>query len=119
RTSANAAAAARYQGGAPEYLAYLGWPLIIVLAAAAVAFWRRPAVRATAVTGIVLEVLSLGGHPLVSGTTHTSVTLPWHWLESAPLIGTVLADRLSIPADGVFAALLAFGLDAARAPLPA
>jgi hypothetical protein len=117
RTSASAAAAARYQGGAPEYLAYLGWPLIVVLTVAAVAFWRRPAVRATAVTGIVLELLSLGGHPLVSGTTHDAVTLPWHWLESAPLIGTVLADRFSIAADGVLAALLAFALDAARARL--
>ena len=27
-TAGSAAAAARYQGGAAEYLAYLGWPLI-------------------------------------------------------------------------------------------
>ena len=59
-TAGSAAAATSYQGGAPEYLAYLGWPLIVALAAITVAFWRRPAVRATAVTLVVLELLSLG-----------------------------------------------------------
>ena len=42
-TAASAAAAARYQGGPPEYLGYLGWPLIAVLAVIALACWRsRP-----------------------------------------------------------------------------
>jgi len=114
-TAASAAAAAGYQGGAPEYLAYLGWPLIVVLAAAAVACWRQPAVRATAVTLAVLTLLSLGGHPLVGGTAAAGITLPWHWLESLPVIGTALPNRLSIVADGVAAALLAFSLDRAWA----
>jgi hypothetical protein len=114
-TAASAAAAASYQGGAPEYLAYLGWPLIGVLAVAALACWRQPAVRATAVTLAVVELLSLGGHPLVGGTVQPGVTLPWHWLENLPLIGTALPDRLSIVADGVAAALLAFAVDRARA----
>jgi hypothetical protein len=114
-TAASAAAAARYQGGAPEYLAYLGWPLIAVLAVATVACWRQPAVRATAVTLAGLELLSLGGHPLVGGTTAAGVTLPWHWLESVPVLGSALPNRLSIVADGVAAALLAFSLDRAWA----
>jgi len=114
-TAASAAAAARYQGGPPEYLGYLGWPLIAVLAVIALACWRRPAIRATAVTLAVLELLSLGGHPLVSGTPQAGVTLPWHWLEGIPVLGTALPDRLSIVADGVAAALLAFGVDRARA----
>ena len=114
-TSGSAATAARYQGGAPEYLAYLGWPLIVALAAITIAFWRRPAVRATAVTLVVLELLSLGGHPLVGGTLHAGVTLPWHWLESVPVVGAALPDRFSIVADGMAAALLAYGLDMTRA----
>jgi hypothetical protein len=114
-TAASAAAAASYQGGAPEYLAYLGWPLIGFLAVAALACWRQPAVRAAAVTLAVVELLSLGGHPLVGGTVQPGVTLPWHWLEGVPVIGTALPDRLSIVADGVAAALLAFALDRARA----
>jgi hypothetical protein len=114
-TAASAAAAARYQGGAPEYLAYLGWPLIAVLAVATVACWRQPAVRAAAVTLAVLAALSLGGHPLVGGTVQPGITLPWHWLESVPVLGAALPNRLSIVADGVAAALLAFSLDRARA----
>jgi hypothetical protein len=114
-TPASAAAAARYQGGTPEYLAYLGAPLIVVLLVAAVACWRQAAVRATAVATAVLVLLSLGGHPLIDGTVHPGVTLPWHWLESVPVLGTALPDRLSIVVDGTAAALLAFALDRARA----
>jgi hypothetical protein len=116
-TAASAAAAASYPGGAPEYLAYLGWPLIGLLAVAALACWRQPAVRAAAVTLLVLELLSLGGHPLVGGTVQPGVTLPWHWLEGVPVIGTALPDRLSIVADGAAAALLAFAVDRARLAL--
>jgi hypothetical protein len=114
-TSASAASAASYQGGAPEYLAYLGWPLIALLAVAAVVCCRQPAARATAVTLAVLALLSLGGHPLVGGAAQPGITLPWHWLESVPVIGTALPNRLSIVADGAAAALLAFSLDGARA----
>ncbi len=67
-TAASAAAAASYQGGLPEYLGYLGWPLIGVLAVAAVASWRRLAGRAAAITLVVLCVFSLGGHPLIAGS---------------------------------------------------
>jgi hypothetical protein len=114
-TAASAASAASYPGGAPEYLAYLGWPLIALLAVAAVVCCRQPAARATAVTLAVLALLSLGGHPLVGGTAQPGITLPWHWLESVPVIGTALPNRLSIVADGAAAALLAFSLDRARA----
>jgi hypothetical protein len=111
-TAGTAATAARYQGGATEYLAYLGWPLIIVLVLAAAVGWRRPAARAAAFTLAVLVVFSLGGHPLIGGNLSPSVTLPWHWLEEHQLFASVLPDRFSIIADGVAAALLAFGIDA-------
>jgi len=114
-TAASAAAAASFQGGAPEYLAYLGWPLITLLAVATVACWRVPVVRAAAVTLAVLALLSLGGHPLIDGTVHPGVTLPWRWIEAVPVLGTALPDRLSIVADGAAAVLLAFALDRAKA----
>ncbi len=113
-TADSAAQAALYRGQSPEYLAYLGWPLIIMLVIAVIAFWRRPVVRALAGTTAVLAVLSLGGYPLVSGVSHPSVNLPWHWLENLPLGGSVLADRLSILVGGVAAVLLALALDLAR-----
>ncbi len=112
-TAGSAAAAARYQGQLPEYLGYLGWPLLIVLAAAAIGFWRRLPVRAAAVTGAVLGVFSLGGTLLFGGHEHAGIALPWYWLQGLPLLSSALPDRFSIVADGAAAALLAFSADAA------
>jgi hypothetical protein len=110
-TAASAAAAARYQGGPPEYLAYLGVPLILVLAVTAAVGWRQLRVRALAVCLVVLVVLSLGAHPLIDGTVQQGVTLPWRWVGQLPLVGAVLPDRLSLVADGAAAALTAFAVD--------
>ena len=118
-THASAATAALYRGQAPEYLAYLGWPLIIVLVLAAAVFWLRPLVRALAGTAVILVLLSLGGYPLVAGASHTSWFLPWHWLEYLPLAGSVLPDRLSILIAGLVGALLAVTLDLVRTKLRA
>lgn len=113
-TAGTATTAAKYQGGATEYLAYLGWPLIIALVLAAFACWRRPAGRACTFALAVLVVLSFGGHPLIGGTLSPTVNLPWHWLEQHQLLASVLPDRFSLVGDGVAAALLAFGIDGAR-----
>ncbi len=113
-TSGSAAGASRYQGNLPEYLGYLGWPLLIVLVLAAIAGWRRLPVRATAVAWAVLGVFSLGGTLLFGGHGHPAIKLPWYWLEGLPLLNAALPDRLSIVADGAAAALLAFAADAAR-----
>jgi hypothetical protein len=113
-TRGSAAFAAGFQGRLPEYLGYLGWPMLIVLAAAAVLFWRVLAVRATAVTFTVLEVFSLGGTLLADGREHAWLKLPWYWVQALPVIVSAIPDRFSILADGAAAALFAFGLDAAR-----
>jgi hypothetical protein len=118
-SDASAAAAASYQGGAPEYLAYLGWPLIAALAVAAVASWRQLAGRAAAVTLVFLFVCSLGGHPLIAGQSYPAVDLPWHWILQVRIFGFALPDRVSILADGAAATLLAVGIDDARARLTA
>ncbi len=113
-TAGSARAAAHYQAGAPEYLAYLGWPLLLVLAVIAVTCWRHLTVRAAAVTFAVLEIFSLGGTLMIGGTGHPDILLPWHWLGSLPLLDAVLPDRFPILADGFAAALLAFGADLYR-----
>jgi len=113
-TSASAAAAAGYPEPLPEYLAYLGWPLLIVLALAAVCFCRDPRVRLTAVTFALLELFSLGAVSETAGGWHyPAAFLPWHWLQHLPLLADLLPDRLSILADGAAGALLAFALDRA------
>ncbi len=112
-TAGSAAAAARYQGQLPEYLGYLGWPLLVVLAGAAVACWRRRPARAAAVACLVLGVFSLGGTLLFGGHYHPAIKLPWYWLQGLPLLESALPDRFSLLADGAAAALLAFAVDAA------
>ncbi len=112
-TAGSAAAAARYQGQLPEYLGYLGWPLLVVLVLAAVACWRRLPARAAAVACLVLGVFSLGGTLLFGGHHHPAIKLPWYWLQGLPLLESALPDRFSLLADGAAAALLAFAVDAA------
>jgi len=118
-TAASAAAAAHYHGGLPEYLGYLGWPLIGALAVAAVISWRRLAARAAAVTLVLLCLFSLGGTPLIAGTYYRTINLPWHWIEQVPVFAPILTDRISIVADGAAATLLAVGIDEARRLLAA
>jgi hypothetical protein len=110
-TSGSAAAAARFPFGAPEYLAYLGVPVLVALIAIAVACRRHSVVAACALVFVLLEMLSLGGQGQIPGS-HAAISLPWAWLTRVPLLGLGLADRLSILADGFAAAVIAFGLDA-------
>jgi hypothetical protein len=117
-TAGSARFATAFQGGPPEYLAYLGWPMLIALAAATACCWRLLRVRTTAVAFAVLAVLSLGGTLLAGGHEHEAVKLPWYWLQTLPVAGSVLPDRFSIVADGAAAAAFAFGFDAARARWP-
>ena len=53
-----------------EYVAYLGYPLLVVLIVAAVRYWRDLRVRVAAVACAVLEILSLGGTQVVRGYHH-------------------------------------------------
>jgi len=113
-TAGSALAAEHTHLGTPEVLAYLGWPLLAAVALAAIWFWRDARVRAAAITFVALEVFSLGAgsQPYVSGKL-----LPWHWLAGLPGLSSLLPDRFAILADGAAAAVLAFGLDRARAAL--
>jgi hypothetical protein len=118
-TAASAAVAANYTPGPAEYLSYLGWPLIIVLAVATVWFWRDLRVRAAAVTWVMTELLSQGGGPLpIRGFLLPGWLLPFHWLQGLPVVSELLPNRFSILADGAAAAVLAFSVDRARSALP-
>jgi hypothetical protein len=112
-TTASATEALRYQGHLPEYLGYLGWPLLITGVAALAGFWRRLPVRAAGLAWIVLGVFSLGGTLLFGGHEHATIKLPWYWLQGLPVLNAALPDRFSIEADGALAALLAFAAEAA------
>jgi hypothetical protein len=59
-------------------------------------------------------VCSLGNHPLIAGSSHLGIDLPWFWMQKLSIFSEVLPDRLSILADGAAAALLAVGIDEVR-----
>lgn len=109
-TSGTANIANNYPQPSPEYLGYLGIPLIILLLAAGIYFWRVLAVRVAFGTFLIMELLSLGGQPI---GPYPGRLLPWYWLEGLPVLKSTLPDRLSILADGAAAAVLAFALDEA------
>jgi hypothetical protein len=112
-TAGTAAFADQFPGGLAEYLGYLGWPMMFVLAWAAVWLWQMLAARVLTVAFVVLEVFSLGGTLLAHGHVHGWFKLPWYWLEGLPLASSAIVDRFSIVADGCAAALLALAADAA------
>jgi len=99
----------------PEYLAYLGVPMIILLLVAIVYFWRHLPIRVAGVTCILLEWLGMGSKQMRTGVvTLPGFLLPWRLLEHLPVIGGMVPDRLCILADAGAAAVLAFSLDLAR-----
>jgi hypothetical protein len=107
--------ASNYPQPTPEYLAYLGVPLIVLLLAAIVVFWGNLAVRVAGVTCLALEWLGLGATQLnPKAVTLPGFLLPWTYLQHLPVISGLVPDRLCIIADAAAAAVLAFALDLAR-----
>ncbi len=98
----------------PEYLAYLGVPLIIVLLVAIVRCWRELPIRVAGVACLLLEWLGMGARPLQPHPTLPSFLLPWSLVQHLPVIDGMVPDRLAILADACAAAVLAFSLDLVR-----
>ncbi len=114
-THATGIIANNYPQPLPEYLAYLGVPLIIVLIAAIVYFWNNLPIRVAGLTCVLLEWIGLGAKPLVPGTfTLPAFLLPWQYVQHLPILSGMVPDRLCILADAGAAAVLAFSLDLCR-----
>ena len=106
--------AGSYPQPLPEYLAYLGIPLIILLLAAIIFFWRVVAIRVAGITCILLEWLGMGAQQLHPHSTLPGWLLPWQALQHLPVVGGMVPDRLCILADAAAAVVLVFALDRAR-----
>jgi hypothetical protein len=118
-TGASAQSAAYYPQPTPEYLAYLGVPLIILLIVAVIRFWNNLTIRVAGLTFLLLEWLGLGAKPLIAGTkTLPSFLLPWQYVQHLPVMGGMVPDRLCILADAGAAVVLAFALDRAHTVKP-
>jgi hypothetical protein len=108
-TASSAAYAAAHGALSAEYVAYLGPPLLVLIAGATIWYWDVLPVRAAGVTWAALEALSLG----VNGQL-----LPLHWLQHLPLLSDIIPSRMSVLADAAAAAVLAFSLDLTRSGMP-
>jgi hypothetical protein len=98
--------AASYVPGAPEYLAYLGIPLLAAATATGLVRIGDPRARLLLGTGAVFALFSLGGTLLDNGR-QTAVHLPWGAVESWPVFGSALPDRFAIVVALAAAGLLA------------
>ena len=108
-TTASAQSAASYSQPTPEYLAYLGVPLIILLVVAVIHFWRNLVIRTAGVTCLLLEWLGLGAKQLVPhADSLPGFLLPWQLLQHLPVLSGMVPDRLCIMADAAAAVVLAF-----------
>ncbi len=95
-----------------ETYAYLGWPLLIAVAAATIRWWRDIRIRSAGVSFALLELIGLGGHhTYVFGIPVRGYLLPWHWLVKLPMLNQAVVPRLSILTDGLAAAVVAFAAD--------
>jgi len=107
----------RFTGNITENGAYIGLPLLVLFIAGVVVGRAQAWVRWTAVTTIVVAVLSLGPHLHVDGNV-TQVPLPWAVVAWLPLMGSALPARLMIIAFlgiGLIAgAAVAIGMNAMR-----
>jgi hypothetical protein len=100
-TDATAARVRRFAGGNS---AYLGVPLLLVLAAIAVRWRSRAVVRVALALLLVSALLSLGPSLLVGGRD-TGVRLPMAWLERLPLLDSLIPSRVA-QFTALFAGLL-------------
>ena len=92
-----------------EYLGYLGWPLLVFLAIAAVVLWRNLPARIAAITAAATMTFSLGEHLKFHGH-QTHIPLPWALAMHLPLAANVAVARFALftplAAGAVFAVAL-------------
>jgi hypothetical protein len=92
------------EGFAGGNSAYLGLPMLLVLAALAVRWRSEAVVRIGLALMVVAAVLSLGPTLLVGGRD-TGIPLPWAFFENLPLLPSLIPARLA-QLTALFAGLL-------------
>jgi hypothetical protein len=82
-----------FTGNVTENDAYVGPPLLALVAAGLVVGWRIPRIRWIGLMTGIVTVLSLGPHLHVDGFV-TPIWLPWSIVAGLPLMGSALPARL-------------------------
>lgn len=108
----------QWTGDIAEANAYVGVPMLGLLIFIAWRFWQRIVVRWSALTGMLITLLSFGPHLHIAGQIHFHVVLPWAALQLLPLLDNVLPARLMLFFYLVAGLALAFFVtELRRAPL--
>jgi hypothetical protein len=105
----------RFSGNLVEWSAYIGVPLLALLAVTARRHWQDGTVRVAAVTGAVTLVLSFGPWLHVAGVD-THIPMPFLLLQHVPLLGDMLPGRLTVYVFLAAAVLLAVAVRDAATP---
>ncbi|HEX8134182.1 MAG TPA: hypothetical protein VF880_12250 [Actinomycetes bacterium] len=99
------------RGFAGGNAAYLGVPLVLVLVAVVVSWWRRPVVRVGTVMLLLAAAFSMGPALQVGGR-ETIIRLPWAPFHHLPVIANLIPSRLAMFTALFAGLLLAVFLDA-------
>jgi hypothetical protein len=102
--------ATHFTGNLSEQTAYLGLPLLLILASTCWRFRHVAWVRVVAWLGAVAAVLSLGPTLHVRGHA-THIPLPWVVLEHTPVLANLVPSRLMVYGYLMVALLLALFVD--------
>jgi hypothetical protein len=97
-------------GGPTEENTFFGWPLLLLLPAAAAAMWQHRAARALFVTAVVFAALSLGPVVRYKGE-ETTWHGPWRFLVDLPLFDSVVPTRVALVVTPLVGVLLAILVD--------
>lgn len=97
-------------GDFSENASYIGIPLLLLLAAVVMRYWREAIVRFASALLIIALILSFGTRLRIDGHV-TKVRLPFDVLKHLPLLDNLLAVRFSIYIFLCAGLLAAVGLD--------
>ena len=87
--------ALRFTGNFSEDGAYLGIPLLLVLAYYSIRNWRKYYVKALVTSLVLLMIFTLGPVLQIYGKS-THIPLPWYIAAHLPLIKSALPDRFTM-----------------------
>jgi hypothetical protein len=102
----------RFQSIGAEWCAYLGAPILLLLAVVIVRRRRDLGLVAAGLTLLVITVLAFGPHLRAAGHK-TGIAMPWDAVGGLPLLESLLPVRLMMAADFILAGLVGIAAETA------
>jgi hypothetical protein len=103
-----------FSGTTSENGLYIGFPLLVVLIAGAIALWHRPVIKVAVLTTVAAFIVSLGSRLTIGRSVWTAVPLPEAALTHVPVINNTIAARYSLYVMLGAAVIFALAIEALR-----